>query len=113
MIVKICFPLCTVFLGCLLYALILSLPTLYEYFYEEEYDSYEEQSYAEVILNYVISSFQEAFGGLFNLLSKIFFQSVSLYYYLLFYNNFLFLSYVSLSILKQFFDISLAFSAYL
>lgn len=51
---------------------------LYEYFYHEEYDDYENLGYLELIVDYVLASFQEAFGGIFNGVKQIFFYPVRL-----------------------------------
>lgn len=66
-----------VFFGCILFGTLLSLPLIYDYFfYEEEIEEYEELGYVELVLDYVVSSFQEAFVGILDLISKMFFQSV-------------------------------------
>ncbi|KAJ8673501.1 hypothetical protein QAD02_004763 [Eretmocerus hayati] len=59
-----------------IYSLVLFLPTVYDYFfYEEEYDAYEDLSYIELIFHYIVSSFREAFGGIFDFISKSLFQA--------------------------------------
>ncbi|XP_043255167.1 homeobox protein 2-like [Colletes gigas] len=62
-----------IFFGGMMYILVIFLPMLYEYFYHEEYDNYENLNYLEFIVDYVLSSFQEAFGGIFNGVKQIFF----------------------------------------
>ncbi|XP_076666575.1 uncharacterized protein LOC143368104 isoform X2 [Andrena cerasifolii] len=65
-----------IFFGGMLYILIILLPMLYDYFYHEEYDHYEDLSYLELIMEYVLSSFKEAFGGALNGVKQIFFYPV-------------------------------------
>lgn len=62
----------------MLYILIILLPMLYDYFYHEEYDHYEDLSYLELIMEYVLASFKEAFGGALNGVKEIFFYPVRL-----------------------------------
>ncbi|XP_050589740.1 putative uncharacterized protein DDB_G0282133 isoform X3 [Bombus affinis] len=63
-----------IFFGGMMYILIIFLPMLYDYFYYEEYDDYYENlSYLELVVEYIFSSFKEAFGGVFNGLKQIFF----------------------------------------
>ncbi|XP_053984136.1 uncharacterized protein LOC128879222 [Hylaeus volcanicus] len=62
-----------IFFGGMMYILIIFLPMLYEYFYHEEYDDYENLGYLEFIVDYVLSSFNEAFGGIFAGVKQIFF----------------------------------------
>lgn len=63
----------------MMYILIIFLPMLYDYFYYEEYDDYYENlSYLELVVEYIFSSFKEAFGGVFNGLKQIFFYPVRL-----------------------------------
>ncbi|XP_008208496.2 uncharacterized protein LOC100679253 isoform X1 [Nasonia vitripennis] len=65
-----------VFFGCFVFGTLLALPLVYDYlFYEEEIEEYEDLGYIELLLDYVVSSFQEAFAGLPDLISKMFFQS--------------------------------------
>lgn len=62
----------------MMYATIVLLPMTYTYFLYDEYEDYEDLSYIELLLEYVVSSFREAFGGLFDSINEIFFQPVSL-----------------------------------
>ncbi|OXU25108.1 hypothetical protein TSAR_006680 [Trichomalopsis sarcophagae] len=60
------------FFGCFVFGTLLALPLVYDYlFYEEEIEEYEELGYIELLLDYVVSSFREAFAGLLDLISKI------------------------------------------
>ncbi|XP_024942065.1 uncharacterized protein LOC107269000 isoform X2 [Cephus cinctus] len=61
-----------IFFGCMMYAIIVFLPMIYDYFFYDEYDTYEDLSYVELTLDYVLSSFKEAFGGFFDSMNKIF-----------------------------------------
>lgn len=65
-----------VFFGSMMYALVVFLPMIYDYFFYEDYNDYENLTYVELIMDYVVSSFKEAFSGFFNVFYKIFFQSV-------------------------------------
>ncbi|KZC06511.1 hypothetical protein WN55_10422 [Dufourea novaeangliae] len=67
-----------IFFGGMMYILIIFLPMLYDYFYHEVYDDYENLTYLELIVDYVLSSFKEAFGGVFSGAKKIFFYPVRL-----------------------------------
>lgn len=51
---------------------------LYDYFYHEEYNDYENLSYLELVVDYIFSSFKEAFGGLFSGAKQIFYYPVRL-----------------------------------
>ncbi|CAL7949920.1 unnamed protein product [Xylocopa violacea] len=62
-----------IFFGGMMYILIIFLPMLYNYFYYEEYDDYENLTYLELIVEYILSSFKEAFGGIFNGIKQVFF----------------------------------------
>lgn len=62
----------------MMYILIIFLPMLYDYFYHEDYNDYENLSYLELIVEYVLSSFKEAFGDIFNGVKQIFFYLVRL-----------------------------------
>ena len=61
-----------------MYILIIFLPMLYDYFYYDEYDDYENLSYLELVVEYILSSFKEAFGGIFDGVKQIFFYPVRL-----------------------------------
>lgn len=61
----------------MMYALIVFLPMIYDYFFFDEYDDYDDLTYVELMLEYVISSFREAFGGVFDIIHKVFFRPVS------------------------------------
>ncbi|KAK2583021.1 hypothetical protein KPH14_009064 [Odynerus spinipes] len=63
-----------VFFGSMMYALVVFLPMIYDYFFYEDYDDYENLTYIELVTDYVISSFKEAFTGFFNTFYRIFFQ---------------------------------------
>ncbi|CAK9813749.1 hypothetical protein ANTQUA_LOCUS7751 [Anthophora quadrimaculata] len=60
-----------IFFGGMMYILIILLPMLYDYFYYE--DDYENLTYLELIVDYILSSFQEAFGDILNAVKKLFF----------------------------------------
>ncbi|KAK9304069.1 hypothetical protein QLX08_004445 [Tetragonisca angustula] len=62
-----------IFFGGMMYILIIFLPMLYDYFYYDEYDDYENLSYLELVVEYILSSFKEAFGGIFDGVKQIFF----------------------------------------
>ncbi|XP_076656964.1 uncharacterized protein LOC143361454 isoform X2 [Halictus rubicundus] len=62
-----------IFFGGIMYILIIFLPMLYEYFYHEVHDDYENLGYLEFIMDYILSSFKEAFGGIFSGVKQIFF----------------------------------------
>ncbi|XP_034192937.2 uncharacterized protein LOC117610086 isoform X1 [Osmia lignaria lignaria] len=62
-----------IFFGGMMYILIIFLPMLYDYFYHQDYNDYENLSYLELIVEYVLSSFKEAFGDIFNGVKQIFF----------------------------------------
>nr|XP_033324337.1 uncharacterized protein LOC117219348 isoform X2 [Megalopta genalis] len=62
-----------IFFGGMMYILIIFLPMLYDYFNYEVYDDYENLSYLEFIMDYILSSFKEAFGGIFSGIKQIFF----------------------------------------
>ncbi|XP_031825510.1 uncharacterized protein LOC116423906 [Nomia melanderi] len=62
-----------IFFGGMMYILVIFLPMLYDYFNHEVYDDYENMSYLECIMDYVLSSFKEAFGGIFNSVKQILF----------------------------------------
>ncbi|XP_076284325.1 uncharacterized protein LOC143210922 [Lasioglossum baleicum] len=62
-----------IFFGGIMYILIIFLPMLYEYFYHEVHDDYENLGYLEFIVDYILSSFKEAFGGIFSGIKQIFF----------------------------------------
>lgn len=64
------------FYAIIVLSVILLIPTIYDYIFYEEEEEIEEASYLELAVDYVISSFQEAFGGLFDAIAKVFFQSV-------------------------------------
>lgn len=57
-----------------MYVVIIFLPVMYEYFFEKEQDSY--LTYVGLMLEYVVSSFREAFGGIAGVLNMIFFNLV-------------------------------------
>lgn len=61
-----------------MYVVVIFLPIMYDYLFEEEYDDYENASYIGLILEYIASSFREAFGGLADVLSTIFLRPVRL-----------------------------------
>nr|XP_012150172.1 PREDICTED: uncharacterized protein LOC100878980 isoform X2 [Megachile rotundata] len=61
-----------IFFGGMMYILIIFLPMLYDYFYHQEYDDYENVSYLELIVEYILSSFKEAFGDVCNGVKKVF-----------------------------------------
>ncbi|KOC64821.1 hypothetical protein WH47_00324 [Habropoda laboriosa] len=65
-----------IFFGGMMYILIILLPMLYDYFYYE--DDYENLTYLELIMDYILSSFQEAFGDIFSAVKKLFFYPVRL-----------------------------------
>ncbi|KOX78849.1 hypothetical protein WN51_08608 [Melipona quadrifasciata] len=67
-----------IFFGGMMYILIIFLPMLYDYFYYDEYDDYENLSYLELVVEYILSSFKEAFGGIFDGVKQIFFYPVRL-----------------------------------
>lgn len=62
-------------LACVIYGIIVFLPMIYEQFFEDK-SKYEELGYFDVLLDFVLSSFGQAFSGLFNALASIFIQSV-------------------------------------
>jgi len=59
-----------------MYVAIIFLPIMYDYFFDEEYDDYENMSYIELTLRYVTSSFEEAFGGIVEILNAVFLRPV-------------------------------------
>ena len=59
-----------------MYAMIELLPMLYTYLIHDDYDDYEDFSYIQLILEHIVLSFREAFGGLFDTITDIFFQPV-------------------------------------
>lgn len=61
----------------MIYTLIVFLPMIYDYLLYEEYDEYENLSYIEYAVEYVKSSFYEAFGGIFEFMAKLFFRPVT------------------------------------
>ncbi|XP_046630075.1 uncharacterized protein LOC124310309 [Neodiprion virginianus] len=61
-----------VFFGCMVYAMIIFLPMIYDCFFYEEHDQYEDLSYIEVVFEYIISSVKEACGVFFDMMNKIF-----------------------------------------
>ncbi|XP_033227291.1 uncharacterized protein LOC117179519 isoform X2 [Belonocnema kinseyi] len=61
------------FFGILMYAIIVFLPMMYDYFFYVEYDEYEDLTYIEIALDYIVSSFREAFNGVFDVINKIIF----------------------------------------
>ncbi|KAI4481306.1 hypothetical protein M0804_009426 [Polistes exclamans] len=62
------------FFGTIMYALVVFLPMIYDYFFYEDYDDYQDLAYIEFIVDYTISSFKEAFSSFFNTFYRIFFQ---------------------------------------
>ncbi|KAL7299537.1 hypothetical protein TKK_0007616 [Trichogramma kaykai] len=66
-----------IILGCLIYAFVLSLPTIYDYFFyeeeeEEDEDSYEDLSYVEIAIDYVVISVQQVIGGIWQAFDNLF-----------------------------------------
>ncbi|XP_043277794.1 uncharacterized protein [Venturia canescens] len=62
------------FFGVIMYVTIVVLPMMYTYFLYDEYEDYEDLSYIELLLEYVVSSFREAFGGFFDSIHGVLFQ---------------------------------------
>lgn len=61
------------------YIAIIFLPMMYDYFFDEEYcDDNENISYIGLILEYIMSSFGEAFGGVLNIPSTALLRLVRL-----------------------------------
>ncbi|KAI4500891.1 hypothetical protein M0802_004102 [Mischocyttarus mexicanus] len=65
-----------VFFGTMMYALVVFLPMIYDYFFYEDYDDYQDLTYIEIIVDYTIASFKEAFSSFFNTFYRIFFQPI-------------------------------------
>ncbi|XP_067208013.1 uncharacterized protein [Linepithema humile] len=64
-------------LGITMYVAIIFLPIMYDYFFDEEHDDYENMSYLELTLQYVTASFGEAFGGIVEVLNTVFLRPCS------------------------------------
>ncbi|XP_066590078.1 uncharacterized protein [Prorops nasuta] len=61
-----------VFTGILIYALIVFLPIMYNYLFNEEYNEYEDSSYIDLFLDYVIWSYKETSDEIFNSFNEMF-----------------------------------------
>lgn len=64
-------------LGTMIYFAVIFLPMMYDYFFDEEYENdYENANYIGLALQYVISSFGEAFDGIVDVLNMVLLRPV-------------------------------------
>lgn len=64
-------------LGTTIYVAVIFLPMMYDYFFDEEYENdYENTNYIGLALQYVASSFGEAFDGIVDVLNTLLLRPV-------------------------------------
>lgn len=61
--------------GITIYVAIIFLPMIYDYFFDEEYENVD-TNYIELTLQYVTSSFGEAFDGIIDILNTLLLRPV-------------------------------------
>lgn len=60
-----------------IYVAVIFLPMIYDYFFDEEYENdYVDTNYIELALQYVTSSFGEAFDGIIDILNTLLLRPV-------------------------------------
>ncbi|XP_043475162.1 DNA-directed RNA polymerase III subunit RPC1-like isoform X1 [Leptopilina heterotoma] len=62
------------FFGVLMYLIIIFLPMLYDHIFHEDYDEYADLTYIELAVDYVMSSYREAFNGIIEFVNRILYR---------------------------------------
>lgn len=52
---------------------------LYDHIFHEDYDEYADLTYIEVAVDYVMSSYREAFNGIIEFVNRILYRPVSVF----------------------------------
>ncbi|XP_051153356.1 uncharacterized protein LOC127276757 isoform X2 [Leptopilina boulardi] len=65
------------FFGILMYLIIIFLPMLYDHIFHEDYDEYADLTYIELAVDYVVSSYREAFNGILEFVNRILYRPLT------------------------------------